>query len=43
VVFHNGVQVPAEKIANFKRRKAVRESDPASPGACRSLRPRTLM
>ncbi|PMD25497.1 hypothetical protein NA56DRAFT_642488 [Hyaloscypha hepaticicola] len=33
VVFHNGVQVPAEKIANFKRRKVVRESDPASPSA----------
>jgi hypothetical protein len=34
VVFHNGVQAPAEKIADFKRRKVVRESDPASPGAC---------
>ncbi len=43
MVFHNGVQVPAEKITNFKRRKVVRESDPASPGACRSLPPRTLI
>jgi hypothetical protein len=32
-VFQNGVQMPAEKIENFKRRKTVRESDPASPNA----------
>ena len=32
-VFHNEVQMPAEKIENFKRRKTVRESDPASPNA----------
>lgn len=42
VVFHNGVQVPAEKITNFKRRKVIRESDPASPGACGPPPPRTL-
>ncbi len=42
VVFHNGIQVPAETIANFKRRKVVRESGPASPGTHRSLCSRTL-
>lgn len=31
MVFHNGVQAPTEKIANFKRREGVRESDPRSP------------
>src|SRR6266487_1779846 len=29
--FHNGILIPKEKIENFKRRKAVKESDPASP------------
>jgi hypothetical protein len=32
-VFHNGLQLPAEKIDNFKRRKVIRESGPASPSA----------
>ncbi|KAE9378380.1 hypothetical protein N431DRAFT_541859 [Stipitochalara longipes BDJ] len=32
-VFLNGVQMPTTKIDNFKRRKTVRESDPASPSA----------
>lgn len=35
VVFHNQVQMPIEKIETFKRRKVVRESDPASPSAVR--------
>jgi hypothetical protein len=33
VFFHNGLMMPPEKIENFKRRKIVRESDPASPSA----------
>jgi hypothetical protein len=36
-VFHNGVQISAEKIENFKKRKTVRESDPASPNARKIL------
>src|SRR5450756_1346410 len=32
-VFHNGVRMPTEQIENFKRRRTVRESDPASPSA----------
>jgi hypothetical protein len=32
-VFHNGLQMPAEKIDNFKRRKIIKESGPASPSA----------
>lgn len=37
VVFHNGIQMPTEKIENFKRRKVVKESDPASPSARKFL------
>jgi hypothetical protein len=33
LVFHKDVQIPIAKIENFKRRKIVRESDPASPSA----------
>jgi hypothetical protein len=31
--FHGGILITKEKIENFKRRKVVRESDPASPSA----------
>ena len=30
---HNGLIIPPTKLENFKRRKTVRESDPASPSA----------
>jgi hypothetical protein len=33
IFVHNGVLIPATKLENFKRRKTVRESDPASPSA----------
>ncbi len=33
VFFHNGIAMPTEKIENFKRRKVVRETEPASPSA----------
>jgi hypothetical protein len=35
IFVHNGLVMPHERIENFKRRKTVRESDPASPGAGR--------
>ncbi len=36
--FHHGIEVPKKKIETFKKRKVVRESDPASPSACKSHR-----
>jgi hypothetical protein len=33
VFIHNGIVMPTEKIENFKRRKVVRETAPASPSA----------
>jgi hypothetical protein len=41
-VFHNGVQMPPEKIENFKRRKTVKESEPASPSARKTSPPAML-
>ena len=41
-VFHNGLQMPAEKIDNFKRRKIIKESGPASPSARKTLLPGQL-
>jgi hypothetical protein len=40
VFFHNGIAMPTEKIENFKRRKLVRETEPASPST--RERPRIL-
>lgn len=40
-VFYNGVPMPNEKIENFKRRKTVRESQPASPSACKTHLPQS--
>jgi hypothetical protein len=37
---HNGLIIPPKKLENFKRRKTVRESDPASPSV-RELLPRS--
>jgi len=37
IVCHNDVQMPMKKIENFKRRKVIRESDPASPSASKFL------
>jgi len=42
VVLLNGVQMPAGKIENFKRRKTVKESDPESPSAREICLPRSL-
>ncbi len=33
VFFHHGSLIPSEKIENFKRRRTVKYSDPASPNA----------
>lgn len=33
IFLHNGVHIPATKLENFKRRKTIRESYPASPSA----------